>query len=116
MDTRGTCDDAISIQSFQHGGLDTSRGLFTRADSVLRLGGLLFLRVNSDRTGIRHEHRVVERDGGGTTVMYEEGPKRGLLIRFLTGEGIRDLAGGFDILRMDHATEPRASGGSWSRW
>ena len=36
----------------------------------MRPGGLLFLRVNSDRTVILHRHRVIEEDGGGTTVMY----------------------------------------------
>ena len=104
------------IRSYVTDRMPRGRGLFARAASLLRPGGLLFLRVNSDRMGIRHGCRVVERGGGGTTVMYEVAPKRGLLIRFFTGEGIRNLAGGFDILRTDHATEPRASGGSWSRW
>lgn len=101
------------IRSYVTDRMPLGRGPFARTASLLRPGGLPFLRVNSDRTGIRHGHRVVERDGG--TIMYEEGPQEGPPDPVLYG-GIRDLAGGFDILRTDHATEPRASGGSRSRW
>ena len=55
-------------------------------------GGLLFVRVNSASTDVYHSHRIVKRgDRGGFTVRYHEGPKRGLVIHFLSLGELREM-------------------------
>ncbi len=63
---------------------------------LLRRGGLLFLRLNSVSTQIRHAHTVIERnDFGGVTVGYQAGPKQGLPVpRRLCGRHVLDVGCG----------------------
>ena len=67
----------ISMQAFQHGTRSTAEAYFQKTAHVLVPGGILFLRVNSSDTDVLHQHRVTEESGGGFTVLYEGGPKRG---------------------------------------
>ncbi len=114
-------DYVVAIQVFQHGNGDTVRAMFAHAAELLRDGGLLFVRVNSASTEVRHAHRVIERNGdGGFTVRYDEGPKAGLLVHFLSRPELeRMVEPWFEALT--HPTEdtiPREppGHGSWAQW
>ena len=114
-------DYIVAIQVFQHGTAAAVRSMFARAARLLKRGGLLFVRVNSASTDVYHSHRVIERgDRGGFTVRYDEGPKCGLAIRFLS---LRELRETLDpwftplIPTREQVTlreSPRR--GSWAQW
>lgn len=114
-------DYIVAIQVFQHGTADAVRSMFARAAKLLKRGGLLFVRVNSASTDVYHSHRVVERgDRGGFTVRYDEGPKRGLAIRFLS---LRELSETLDpwftpLVPPTQQSTSRQSPkrGSWAQW
>ncbi len=73
----------VAIQVFQHGTEADANAYFAKVASLLRPGGLFFLRVNAASTQIYHDHRVLERNAsGGLTICYEAGPKRDLPIHF----------------------------------
>lgn len=114
-------DYIVAIQVFQHGTAEAVRSMFARAAKLLKRGGLLFVRVNSASTDVYHSHRVVERgDRGGFTVRYDEGPKRGLAIRFVS---LRELSDTLDpwftpLVRPREQSTSRQSPerGSWAQW
>jgi len=76
-------DYLISIQAFQHGDELMVKKYLEQAAAILRPGGLLFLRINSNDTDVYHRHQITERNTyGGFTVRYAAGPKRGMYIHF----------------------------------
>lgn len=119
LDHTGKYGYILAIQSFQHGDAVRVNRYFHKAASMLADGGLLFVRVNATDTDVAHTHHVVEYSSDGFTVLYEEGPKSGLCIRFLSLEGLEAVV--FDSgLSMKHTpkkkTTARPGGGSWSQW
>ena len=112
----------ITIQVFQHGDMSKVRQYFAKAPSLLESGGLLFLRVNASDTQVYHKHDIIEKNGtGGFTVRYNEGPKKGLDIRFFSKEGIFSLIRKNNMSVMHglrNVTTERAPSrtGSWSQW
>ena len=79
----------VAIQVFQHGTMARVRSMLERAASQLKEGGLLFLRINSASTQVVRKHQVIENlDDGSFTVRYQEGPKVGLPIHFLSRKGL----------------------------
>ena len=89
---QGPFQYVIAIQVFQHGDMDRVGRYFEKASMLLGSGGLLFLRVNALNTSVQHGHDVIEEnDTGGLTVRYDEGPKKGLDIRFFSKEDICSL-------------------------
>lgn len=117
LDVSGTFDYVVSIQSFQHGKLETVLRYFDKAAQILRDGGLVFLRVNSASTVPWHSHRVTERgDHGGFTALYLDGPKRGLEVHFFTkGEICSITADTMDVLYAPQTSHrrPRPQSGTW---
>ena len=113
---------AIAIQVFQHGGMDRVGRYFEKASMLLEKGGLLFLRVNASNTAVQHGHDVVEEnDTGGFTVRYNEGPKKGLYVRFFSKEDLHGLISknGMSVMHgLRNVTTERAPPctGSWSQW
>lgn len=121
FDSESQYDYIVAIQVFQHGTADAVRSMFARAAKLLRRGGLLFVRVNSASTDVYYTHRVVERgDRGGFTVSYNEGPKRGLVIHFLSLRELREtLEPWFTPLvptREEVTTRESPKRGSWAQW
>jgi SAM-dependent methyltransferase len=111
----------IAIQVFQHGAAGDARTYFDTVATLLRPGGLFFLRVNSSSTQIRRAHTLVERSApGGLTIRYDEGPKRGLLVHFYSrGELERLAARAFVPVgepREDVIQRAPPETGSWSQW
>ena len=95
--------------------------MFARSGKLLKRGGLLFVRVNSASTDVYHSHRVVERDDrGGFTVMYNEGPKRGLAIHFLSlrelGEILDPWFTALVSTREQVTLRQFPKRGSWAQW
>lgn len=120
LDYDGRFGYIITIQSFQHGDASRVSGYFRKAASMLAGGGLLFVRVNAADTDVGHTHHTVERSNGGFTVMYEDGPKRGLRVHFFSREELEAAVTGSG-LRMKYppkkVTTRRPGGrGSWSQW
>ena len=114
-------DYVIAIQVFQHGADADVTAYVAKVATLLRPGGLFFLRVNSASTQIYHAHTVVERNAlGGLTVRYDEGPKRGMLIHFYSdGELCERLTPAFvPVLEPREAVTARAApkSGSWAQW
>ncbi len=114
-------DYIVAIQVFQHGTAAAVRSMFARAAKLLKRGGLLFVRVNSASTDVYYSHRVFERgDRGGFTVRYDEGPKRGLAIRFLSLRELREtLDPWFTPLvptREQVTSRKSPQRGSWAQW
>ena len=110
----------VAIQSFQHGDASRAAGYFRKAASMLEAGGLLFVRVNDADTDIVHPHRVTEGADGGFTVLYEDGPKRGLHIHFFSLYELEAAVAGSGMHMMRpprKVTVRRGVGrGSWSQW
>jgi cyclopropane fatty-acyl-phospholipid synthase-like methyltransferase len=114
-------DYIIALQVFQHGRYKVCAQNFAKAKSLLRPGGLFFLRVNSIATEIEHSHEVVERtQKGGNTIQYLQGPKDGLEIHFFSDSEIIDLmSNGFEVamdLRERFMQRPHNLKGSWAQW
>jgi hypothetical protein len=114
-------DLIVGIQVFQHGTAAQTHRAIAAAQAMLAVGGLLCMRVNAVDTDVYHRHTVTEScDGGGYTVVYSEGPKRGLPIHFF---GRTELESMFDsnhsvILAPRAASTQRAAPktGSWTQW
>lgn len=112
----------IAIQVFQHGNMNRVERYFKKASMLLETGGMLFLRVNAKNTIVQHDHDVIEEDGaGGFTVRYNEGPKKGLAIRFFSKKDVHDLIrkNNMTIMRgLKNVTTKRVPSGtgSWSQW
>ena len=111
----------ISIQVFQHGTEEMARSMFFRAADLLKKGGLLFVRVNSASSQVYYSHQIIERtDLGGFTVRYEEGPKAGLAVHFLSLNELEDmLRQWFTVLEpVAEQVMPREAPkyGSWAQW
>jgi SAM-dependent methyltransferase len=114
-------DYVVAIQVFQHGTEADAAAYFDKTASVLRAGGLFFLRVNSASTEVYLRHTVVDRNGfGGFTIRYEEGPKRGLSVHFYAREELHELTRErFRLLdgpREEVITRAAPKTGSWSQW
>ena len=121
FDRETAFDYVIAIQVFQHGGDADVTAYFETAATLLRPGGLFFLRVNSSGTQVYHAHTVVERNAwGGFTVRYETGPKSGLLVHFYSDRELLDrLHGAFVPLmppREDVTMRDAPGTGSWAQW
>ena len=110
----------ISMQAFQHGTRSTAEAYFQKTAHVLVSGGILFLRVNSSDTDVLHQHRVTEESGGGFTVLYEGGPKRGLHVHFFSSGELEALIHSNDMRIVGapkKVTTERSGGrGTWSQW
>ena len=117
-----TLDYLVSIQAFQHGDEQTVEKYFEQTASLLRPGGLLFLRVNSSGTNVYHSHKIIERNhNGGFTVIYLDGPKKGLNVHFFTKCELKSRLHrfGFEILGVPvEKTERRhpPKTGKWMQW
>lgn len=114
-------DYIIALQVFQHGRYKVCAENFAKAKSLLRPGGLFFLRVNSTGTEIEYSHEVVERtQKGGSTIKYLQGPKDGLEIHFFSGSEIMDLmSDDFEVvmyLQERFMQRPPNLKGSWAQW
>ena len=114
-------DYLIAIQVFQHSNGNALSAAFAQAATLLRPGGLLFVRINSAATQIYHRHTVVERDRfGGLTVRYDDGPKTGLLIHFASREGLLARAGAaFEVVRDPQEVVMQRDApktGTWAQW
>ena len=110
----------IAIQSFQHGDMSTVNKYFHKARDLLNQCGILFVRINASDTVIEHTHEVIEKSGNGFTVLYTEGPKKGLPIRFFSKQGLKNSMcdAGFKLVREpEKITIPRNDKqNSWSQW
>ncbi len=113
-------DYIVSIQVFQHGTGAQVREYFEKVSRMLRSGGLFFLRVNSASTDVYFDHEVTERDDvGGFTVLYKDGPKRGLNVHFYSRRELDWLCADFEyvVAPCEQVTErdgPKT--GTWSQW
>lgn len=67
-----TYDTVISIQAMQHNNWQGAEAAFSEAVRVLKPGGLLFLRISSDKNTVQEDHQKIE-DKGRTWVKTEEG-------------------------------------------
>ena len=111
----------IGVQVFQHGDRAVSHAHIRAAQARLAPGGLFCLRVNAIGTDIWPAHDVTEQDGvDGMTVVYLEGPKRGLTIHIFSGDELRSLfAPGFEPvlpLKLDRQPRTPPRPGSWMQW
>jgi trans-aconitate methyltransferase len=113
----------IGIQVFQHGDRAAAHAHIRAAQLRLSPGGLFCLRVNAAGTDVWPAHEVIERDtgDGGFTVRYLNGPKRGLLIHFVSAAELSWLfpAGEFApvlALRTRSMRRDPPSPGQWTQW
>lgn len=112
----------VSIQTFQLGDQQATEALFARAHAALRVGGLLFLRINASDTEIYHAHKVIEGRAKGTrTVLYEDGPKAGLAVRFFSRQALGKIAAqtGFDVIEAPKKVRHERAApktGTWAQW
>ncbi len=78
------------------------------------------LRVNSASTDIYFDHEVAELDdAGGFTVMYKDGPKRGLDIHFYSRRELDRLCADFEYIVAPYeqtADRDHPKTGTWSQW
>ncbi len=114
-------DYIVAIQVFQHGTATRVTSMLERAAGRLKDGGNLFLRINSASTQVVRKHQVIERsDDGSFTVRYQEGPKVGLPIRFLSRKGLKtSLDRWFDAHVPPIETFTARKGpeaGHWAQW
>ena len=114
-------DYIVAIQVFQHGTMARVISMVERAANQLQKGGLLFLRINSTSTQVVRKHHVIESsDDGSFTVRYQEGPKVGLPIHFLSRKGLtsitnrwfRSLLPPTEIFTVRQAPQT----GHWAQW
>ena len=110
----------IAIQSFQHGTRSVSERYFHHAASMLERGGLMFVRVNSTETTIMFPHQILEESDAGFTVLYLEGPKRGIHVRFYTREGLLGVVreAGLSVVRgpVSVASREGERARPWNQW
>jgi SAM-dependent methyltransferase len=114
-------DYLIAIQVFQHGDDADVAAYFAKVATLLKPGGLFFLRVNSASTQIYHAHTVVERNAaGGFTIRYDDGPKHGLLVHFFShAELLERLTPAFASVtaaREDVMNRSAPKTGTWAQW
>lgn len=114
-------DYVVSIQIFQHGKQQEVARHFSKTASILRSGGLFFLRVNSTATQIFHDHKVIETSPeGGKTIEYTDGPKAGMSIHFYTKEELTGLTDGLfePVGTLEQAVMNRKppQTGQWVQW
>ncbi len=115
-------DYVIAIQIFQHGTVSEISKYFDKASSLLKPGGLLFLRVNSNSTEIYFKHTVIETNvHGGFTINYDEGPKKGLNIHFFAQKELEKylLYRNFKLVSEpieDSTLRIPPKTGTWSQW
>lgn len=114
-------DYLIAIQVFQHGRDTQVARYFAQAASLLKPGGLFFLRVNSVATEIYHQHTIIEDNNwGGFTIEYTDGPKRGLAVHFFSKQELIAHTGELFTLVMEptedviRRTPPKT--GTWAQW
>ncbi len=113
-------DYIVAIQVFQHGTERDARQYFEKVCSLLKPGGLFFLRVNSIATEIYHKYEVLEKNKfGGFTIKYTEGPKSNLPVHFYSNEEILDLTREFAVVmlpvqEMIQREPPKK--GCWAQW
>ena len=110
----------ISIQSFQHGNLRRVEMYLKKAAMMLGSGGLFFLRVNASNTDVMLKHEVAERTDGGFTVLYKEGPKKGLSIRFFSKEEIMSIMDRYGLYMerdpQNVVIKRPGQPGAWAQW
>ena len=114
-------DYVIAIQVFQHGAAADVATYFSQVHTLLRHGGLFFLRVNAATTQIYHRHTVLERNQfGGYTIRYDTGPKQELPVHFYSGDELSQLTqNGFEQvmpLREIRIERDQPQTGFWSQW
>jgi hypothetical protein len=111
----------IGIRVFQHGDRTSTHRLIDKAQHRVEPGGLFCLRVNAVGTDVWPDHEIVEGHADGSfTVLYEAGPKRGLLIHFFALEELQALIGsGFELVLAPRLASTRRvppEPGQWSQW
>lgn len=115
-------DFIVAIQIFQHGRFTAIKNFFEHSRNLLRDNGLLFIRVNSVSTDMEgaQPHSVTERTPlGGFSVLYSDGPKKGMNIHFFSTGELESLAqeNDFSIVRpLEEATMQRDNGTKWAQW
>jgi SAM-dependent methyltransferase len=111
----------IGIQVLQHGDRRWAGAAFARAQALTALGGLLCVRVNASGSEREFAYDVTESGPGESeTIVYREGPKRGLTIHYyslLELEGLvsRDFTPVLGPRRVREARAPPSTG-SWYQW
>lgn len=84
-ETSGLFDYLVSIQVFQHGTEEETTQYYSKTASLLKPGGLFFLRVNSTKTQIVRSHTIIDTNiYGAKTITYTDGPKQELSIHFFS--------------------------------
>jgi hypothetical protein len=109
----------LGIQVFQHGDRASAHDRIRAAQARLAPGGIFCLRVNAVGTQLEYDHDVVEREGGGFSVRYLAGPKRGLLIHFFAESELDALFAGYDPVlapRLSQTWRVPPMRGQWSQW
>ncbi len=91
IDHAGMYGYIIAIQSFQHEDTTGVHEYFRKIASMLRAGGMLFVRVNAVSTDINHAHVITEQASGGFIILYKNGPKSGLRIHFFSKEELLSM-------------------------
>jgi SAM-dependent methyltransferase len=116
-----TFDYLIAIQVFQHGNDAQVARYFAKVASLLKPGGLFFLRVNSITTEIYQKYTIVEQnDWDGFTIKYTDGPKRGLAVHFFSEQELIARTDATFRLMMElsedviQRTPPKT--GTWAQW
>ena len=85
-------DYIISIQVFQHGNYNDFRNVLQKVVNNLKPGGLFFMRVRSVDNAIEEKYETIEKTkGGGFSIKYLSGSKRGLVIHFVSFEELEEL-------------------------
>ena len=114
-------DYLIAIQIFQHGDEADARRYFANAATIVRPGGLFFLRVNSATTQVYHRHTVLGSNCYGSfTIRYDDGPKQALPVHFYSREELRARTDAdfepLSDLREDVIPRVAPKTGSWAQW
>lgn len=117
----GAFDYLIAIQVLQHGAQQDVAAHFRRVASLVKPGGLFFVRVNSTRAEIFFASRPLdENEWGGFSVECLEGAKAGQPVHFfseaellaLAGDAFAVVAGPREVLEV----RPYPRSGRWAQW